>query len=513
MRSWPTRRRGLLAVLATCALVSAACGSRLNPNVLSQARSAALGQAGAGGASGGNGLEAGAGGVSASGAVGVSGGSNSEGQGNGATGGSSGGGTGSAVLSSGSSGGKSASAPGGSQSVATVPAGGNGGATDVGVTATSITVGSATDLSGPVPGLFEGAVVGVKAYFNYINSQGGVYGRQLELDVADSQTSCSGDEDATQSLINKVFAFVGSIAVYDNCGAQVLAQHTNIPDVSSAVSKQAAVLPNEFSAEPGGMGYQTGAYAYYARVYGTAVQHAGDIYPDIPDTVTETGYEEAAAESVGWKFVYKDAVEATDTNFTPDILRMEAEGVKVVEMELTAQDCATLIQEEAQQNWHPINILYFAYDRQFVQLAGGAQNADGTVGWTDSPLYFGQQDARDIPEVGLFQTWMAKTNSSQTLDTYAWSGWAQAELFVDALKAAGPKATRAGLLAALRNIKSYNGNGFVAPTDPADKQASNCFVLWQVENGKFVRVDTPATGYDCAGTSFYSYYLAGTTPP
>jgi ABC-type branched-subunit amino acid transport system substrate-binding protein len=505
-------------VLAASLLVfGASCGSRLPGSLLRTAKDAALNSGGQSASAGpGSGVQAG--GPSGL-AVGTSSGSSPALATNTAAGqGTSGGANasvspGAFVSAGGSPHSAVGSTPGISGPTGTVPAGGNGGATDVGVTATSITVGAATDLSGPVPGLFEGAVVGEKAYFNYINSTGGVFGRQLQLDVADSLTSCSGDEDATQQLVGKVFAFVGSIAVYDNCGAQILAQHPGIPDVSSAVSKEAAQLPNQFSAEPGGMGYQTGAYAYYAQTYGSAVQHAGDIYPDIPDTVTETGYEEAAAQSAGWKFLYKDAVEATDTNFTPDIVRMQAAGVQVVEMELTAQDCATLIQEEIQQNWHPTNILYFAYDRQFVQLAGGPSAANGVVGWTDSPLYFGSQDAAAIPSVGLFQTWMARTNPSQTLDTYAEAGWSHAALFVHALQAAGSRATRAAVLAALKGMTSYNGDGFVAPSNPAQKKSSDCFVLWKIENGNYVRVDTPATGYRCSGTSFYSYYLSGQTPP
>ena len=39
--------------------------------------------------------------------------------------------------------------------------------------------GQRVDHLGPVPGLFEGAPIGVKAYFAYINSKGGVNGRKL----------------------------------------------------------------------------------------------------------------------------------------------------------------------------------------------------------------------------------------------------------------------------------------------------------------------------------------------
>jgi hypothetical protein len=68
-------------------------------------------------------------------------------------------------------------------------------------------------------------------------------------------------------------------------------------------------------------------------------------------------------------------------------------------------------------------------------------------------------------------------------------------------------------MADLKATTSYDGDGFVAPSDPAQKRASNCFVLWKIEGGNFVRVDTPATGYRCNGSSFYSYYLSGQTPP
>ena len=60
---------------------------------------------------------------------------------------------------------------------------------DPGVTANSITVGSISDISAPIAGLFEGAKVGTEAYFAMINSQGGVNGRKLILNGMDSAFS------------------------------------------------------------------------------------------------------------------------------------------------------------------------------------------------------------------------------------------------------------------------------------------------------------------------------------
>ncbi|HEY1465850.1 MAG TPA: ABC transporter substrate-binding protein, partial [Acidimicrobiales bacterium] len=69
-----------------------------------------------------------------------------------------------------------------------------------GITAKTITVGSISDISAPIPGLFKGAKVGAQAYFNYINSQGGVNGRKIILDARDSAFSSGTVASEAQSI-------------------------------------------------------------------------------------------------------------------------------------------------------------------------------------------------------------------------------------------------------------------------------------------------------------------------
>src|SRR5205823_2252557 len=98
----------------------------------------------------------------------------------------------------------------GSGPAAAAPAGGNGGATDVGVTANSITLGNVSTLTGPVPGIFAGAVYGTQAAVAYINSLGGIYGRTLKLETRDDQFDTGQNRAATIDLLGKSFAFAGS---------------------------------------------------------------------------------------------------------------------------------------------------------------------------------------------------------------------------------------------------------------------------------------------------------------
>ena len=82
-------------------------------------------------------------------------------------------------------------------------------------------------------------------------------------------------------------------------------------------------------------------------------------------------------------------------------------------------------------------------------------------------------------------------------------GWTSAELFVQALKAAGPQATRAGLMSALQQIDKFDANGILAQGGPASKTPAVCYIMVQVHDGKFQRVDSPPGGFRCDGTYVY----------
>ena len=66
----------------------------------------------------------------------------------------------------------------------------------------TINLGVIADLAGPVPGLFAGAVAGAQAYVAKVNSEGGLFGRKLKLDVHDSQMDCGQYQAATSSVVS-----------------------------------------------------------------------------------------------------------------------------------------------------------------------------------------------------------------------------------------------------------------------------------------------------------------------
>jgi len=484
--------RAKTAVVVVVLLLSA-CGARLGKSVRTEAADAALhpGTLGAGGGAGsqvaGAGAGAGAGLAQTGGAT---------------TGGASALSPGQAASSSGALGGTVGQQAGTAGLTPSAPSGGNGGATDVGVTATTITTGNVADLSGPVPGLFQGTVYGTDAYFAYTNSQAGIFGRKLKMLSADSQTDCTADQNAHTNLIPKVFAFVGSFELYDDCGTQIEEQHPDVPDISYALgpgTKKNTV--SRFSPQMAPPGYQDGMFCTWKQQFGDAVTKAGSIYANLPSAAfSQRMILNAAEQGCGWRFIDSIPVGATQTTFNAEMAKMQSDGVKVVfEIATTQGNIAEMKREADQQNWHPIWTAPVFYASDSIQRLGNAQEAEGMVGSNLYSLFFSADEAKNIAEVGLFQRWMQLTHPDAPLDLFAMFAWAAAKLFVQEVKAVGPDLTRKAFLAAIRTVHAYDGGGIINLNDIGNHRPSNCYVLWRVHNGQFVRYDTPATQYRCDG--------------
>ncbi len=386
------------------------------------------------------------------------------------------------------------------------PSGGT--ASDVGITPNQVTVGNVSILSGPVPGLFQGAPNGADAFFAYQNSLGGVNGRKVVVKSSDDAFSCNQNQNETQSLAGQAFAFVGSFSLFDNCGAKVLQAQPTIPDVSFSLDPVAQALPNNFSPSPLANGYRTGPFIYYKQKFPQAVTHVGALVANIPSSIASWNNEKAAMESLGYKVSYERDINPLDTDFTSDVVRMRSAGVQMVVLTNTdVKSTARFLNNAQQQGYKPqlVESGGVAYDASFFKLLNPGA-AQGLLNDQTQALYLGG-DAKTTPEVQLFDTWMAKTHPGFSPDIFTVYGWTSARLFTQALQAAGTNPTRASVLAALRNVHSFNSNGLLATGDPAGKVAPTCWVLIKVNNNQYQRLQPPSppSGFTCNPDGEYTH--------
>ncbi len=386
-----------------------------------------------------------------------------------------------------------------------------------GVTSSSITVGQVDTLSGPVPGLFLGAKDGTTAYFNMINSEGGVDGRRLHLIADDDMFLSSNYTTATNSLVDSTFALVGGFSLFDGSGVAAI-NAAKIPDITPSLEASRELDQYNYSPVPiveGGS--RLGPFKYYKKAYGDAYLHVGTITSNVASAESQTNGVLSAMKSLGYHVSYEDVVSPVDVDFTPDILRMRSEGVQMVYIVgLAVNQSADLAKQMKQQNFVPklFGNSGGNYDSGYIPSAGSSAN--GSVLDLTSALYLGQ-DAKVVPEVATFDKWVKAANPSANNDVYALYGWLSAMLFVQALKAAGKNPTRDALFQQLNKITSFNGDGLISTTNPVNKTPPTCWILVKVINGNFQRVSpSPKSGFICnPGGQYYppGYHFTRKPPP
>jgi branched-chain amino acid transport system substrate-binding protein len=371
-----------------------------------------------------------------------------------------------------------------------------------GLTTTEVRIGNVSTES---LGLFTGAIVGTQAYADYINSSGGVNGRRLVIDPLDDQFTGATNKQQTQNAISNDFALVGSFSLEDSFGETVLAQNPQVPDVSTTLAPSLSTLPNVFSANPTGLGWPNGPLNYFKGLYPTQALHTAVLTSTLPSALAIWNVEKPVMIDAGYRLAYSAQVPVTQTDFSQNVVAMRQAGVQLIYSDQLPENYAgALLKALSQQNFHPVLVIGTAsYSEALVPAAGGAAAVDGSNMEMPNALFLGE-DASQIPAVDTFQKWVQKASPGFKADYYTLAGWANTQLFVQALKAAGNSPTRGSVQHQLRNITSFDAANLLAPTDPAQRTPATCYLIAKVVNGKFVRsndppVSGPTSGYRCDG--------------
>ena len=376
-----------------------------------------------------------------------------------------------------------------------------------GLTSSTVTVGNVTTL---FAGLFKGSDVGTQAYAAYANSQGGINGRKLLVDSYDDGYQGAPNKQATQQVVQKDFASVGGFSLQDSYGGTVLAANPGVPNVTVSLDQAAADLPNTFSPDPAAIGWQLGPLQYFKTKFPGDLKGAGALVADQPSAISKWAGEKAAMQSIGYKVVYDPQFDITQTDFTQNVIAMRQAGVKILFLEQMPENyAAAVVKALNQQNFHP-QIVFGAstYSESLVPDSGGPAAINGAYMETLTSLFLGE-DASALPSVNTFLTWVQKVSPGFKPDLYTLFGWLSGQLFAQALRAAGPHPTRGSVLQQLGKITTFNGNYLIATSNPAGKVPPNCYIIAQVVQGKFQRLDDPSTtgsthGYRCDAPYYYA---------
>jgi branched-chain amino acid transport system substrate-binding protein len=383
--------------------------------------------------------------------------------------------------------------------------------THIGVTGSTITVGNIAWSA-----IFGGAKVGTEAYFNYINSKGGVNGRKIVVTSQDTGYSGTKAASDTESALKSDFALVGGFSIVMTSAGQILAKNPGMPVVQPTITPTNAKLPNVVSPAPLQGGWQEGSLEYFKSQNPKGVTKAAALVAKNAAAIDAWTGQKATMEHLGYKVVYETEFPVTVTynDFVSDVEAMKAKGVKMLFIEQNPTLYASsLIKALNAETFHPMVILGAStYSSTLIPKSGSATATNGMYLEQDAALYLGT-DAKAIPAVTTFLNWTEAATSSAATTLFTLYGWVSAQLFTQALKNAGKNPTRGSLLKALGKITTFTATHLEAPVNPAAKTVSNCYLIGRIKNGKWVRqTDPPVSssthGYRCTD----EYYVPPNSP-
>lgn len=365
-----------------------------------------------------------------------------------------------------------------------------------GITDDTVTIANTADISGPVPGLFQAAQDAVKAFVAYYNTSGQrLCGRSLALDALDTRTDAGGDQQVYSQACDTAFAVVGSVSSQDQGGAAT-AQQCGIPDLRAFVTTpQRAACTTCFAAytiQPDVIPTVTGKF-FLAR-YREATQRAAMFYVNVQAASVNARSYAAGLEKQGFRFDIVQGIDTSEFNYAPYVQQMKDKGTQYVQYFGPYQFAVRLQQAMEQQNYRvPVYLEDpTIYDQGYVDSVGAA--GDKSFVYSVIDLF----DDTKNPEMVLYRQWLNQVRPGAVPNYYGLFAWSAARMFVAEATKLGGDLTRASLVAAMKRVDDWTGNGLHAPMHVGAKRTSECMKIIQLSGGTWRQV-SPG-GYMCGPT-------------
>ncbi len=392
-----------------------------------------------------------------------------------------------AACSNSSSGaGKSATSSAAASGTTAAPSARNVPVNEPGVTPTEIRVSGVAAATNPIGGLFGSAFDGVQAYFDMVNSRGGIYGRKLVL-VNRRDDKFSNNLSEVQALIEQDNAFaVLPVATTLFTGASLLAK-ANIPTFGWNIQSDWIGPPNlfpEVGAACQGQGCESAALPYIVRRLGKQrvaalaynVQQSADCADVFKSSFTKYPTAKVAYATKSLSFGVTDV--------SADVKKMVDGNVDFVMPCMDQNGVLTIAREMRQQGLNAIQWLPDGYDQQFM-----SRNAGFFEGSVVSTVVAPIETTPAFPALRDYIAWMDKAGYAKTENAEV--GWVNAAEFVHGLELAGPNFSRQKVIDALNRETAYDAGGMIPPVDWTRQHTDThfpvtCSALLRVHNGKFV---------------------------
>ncbi len=341
-------------------------------------------------------------------------------------------------------------------------------ATDVGVTATTITLGDTIAQSGPAAA-YGTIAAAENAYFTYVNNQGGVNGRKIVFKVLDDGYNPAQTVPLTKQLVEQDQVF----AMFDGLGTQ---SQTSVRDYLNAqkvpqlfVATGATTFMADFAQHPYTIGWQP-PYQGEGRIY------AKDVIANHPTAKIGVLYQnddygqdylKGLTDGLGSNasmIIAKQSYDVTAADTASQLAALKASGADTLFLFTTPAFTINSLVITTKLGCSP-QIYLNTVSNPSVYM-GIAAKAGAALAKVTSVSYIKDPtDPQWASDAGmqLYKTAIANCTTCNVNDGFNIYGVAVAWTMVDVLKQAGSNMTRANVMAIAGSGLNETSNPFLLP--------------------------------------------------
>jgi len=376
--------------------------------------------------------------------------------------------------------------------------GGGGGSSSPGVSDTTVKIGGHTPLTGPAAPGYSEIAPAAKAFFEYVNAQGGINGRKIEYTYKDDGYNPTKTVSVVRELVlqDKVFAIFNGLGTPTHTKVVDYLNTSKVPDLFVA---SGCPCWDDAGSHPWTFGWQT-SYQIEGKILGDYIKKnfagkkVGVFYQD--DDFGQgglTGLKEEIADQI----VAAKPYQPGNTDVAPQITAIQKAKADIL-VDFTIPAYTALGQL--------VSFKVGFKPQLFLSNVGADPTTVGGLlksfskGKADTALiegaytdgYLPSVDDTSNPWIALFKKIHDKYDAKAPFDGNVEYGMAAAYTFAAALKAAGDDPTRQGIVDALNAGKVAPGPGTVPYRYAKDDHGGFGGVqIGHIVNGKIKLIGQP----------------------
>lgn len=354
-----------------------------------------------------------------------------------------------------------------------------------GVSEHKIIIGQSAAFSGPAAQLGIQLHAGAKAYFDHVNSTGGVFGRKIEVIKRDDKYEADIAAANTKALIDTddVFALFGYVGTATSNAATPIFTQAKVPFFAPYTGAQSLREPFNKLIFNVRASYFDETEHLVDRLVNTGLKNIAVFYQnDAYGKAGLTGVERALKKK-NLPIVDTATVERNSVDVAKAVEKMMAKRPDVIIQISAYSSSAALIKEMRR----------LGYTGQFYNVSFvGSQALSDALGKDGSGVVVSQVvpfpwSAANATVVGEYTKIMNKAGIKD-LNFSSLEGFIAAKVFVEGLRRSGQNLTREKLISSLEslNTKSYDAGGFDINFSSSNHNGSKFVDMTMIgKDGKF----------------------------